>query len=433
MAVLGYVRARTRSWPDASRLFVVGDGFSWSIDEDARFVASTAQRLGYAVAPARWATHTSRQTVFLPDHFSALDPRWLQTTHELGLAYFHGRPGTIGYPEFDLAFERLRRNAERVARIQVTHDEMRELVLEAGVDTERVFKIRLGVDTDRFTPVDAESRRSARRLLGVPESAFVVGSFQKDGVGLGEGSEPKLIKGPDVLLGTLEQVAESVPDLFLLLTGLARGYVRAGLERLGIPHRHVLFATHAELARAYHALDAYLVTARQEGGPKGPLEAMATGVPVVTTRVGQTQEIVRDGRNGLLADVEDADALAHGLVRLSEDRQLSATLAREGRQTAAAHDTAHLVPEWGALLNGFVREPADSVAGAPAQRPPYPAWHAQLRRRRRFALMGAALFMLWWLFITLPEELGDKPYDPNGLVHLVDRLSEPVRHPAADI
>jgi glycosyltransferase involved in cell wall biosynthesis len=433
VAVLGYVRARTRSWPDASRLFVVGDGFSWSIDEDARFVAATARELGYVVAPARWARHASRQVVFLPDHFSALDPRWLQTTHELGLAYFHGRPGTIGYPEFDLAYERLRRNPERVARIQVTHDEMRDLVLESGVDPERVFKIRLGVDPDRFTRVDAESRRDVRQRLGVPASAFVVGSFQKDGVGLGEGFEPKLIKGPDVLLATLEQAAATIPDLFVLLTGLARGYVRAGLEQLGIPYRHVLFATHEELAHAYHALDAYVVTARQEGGPKGPLEAMATGVPVVTTRVGQTQEIVEDGRNGLLADVEDADALAHGLLRLSEDQWLRATLAREGPRTAVAHDTAHLIPEWGALLNGFVREPADSVAGVPVRRPPSPAWRAEVRRRRRFALTAAALFMLWWLFITLPEELGDKPYDPNGLVHVVGRLSEPVRHPAADI
>ena len=50
-----------------------------------------------------------RQAVFQPDHFGALRPRWLESSHRLGLSYFHGRPGTAGYPEFNEAFETLRR------------------------------------------------------------------------------------------------------------------------------------------------------------------------------------------------------------------------------------------------------------------------------------------------------------------------------------
>jgi glycosyltransferase involved in cell wall biosynthesis len=418
----GYVRARTRAWPDGSRLFVVGDGFAWSIDEDARFVVATARQLGYRVAPSRWARYAGRQAVFLPDHFTALDRRWLGTTHELGLAYFHGRPGTTGHPEFDLAYERLRANASRIARIQVTHDEMRDLVLSAGADPARVRTIRIGVDRDRFRPVDDESRRRAREALGIPSGSFVVGSFQKDGVGLGAGDVPKLVKGPDVLLETLEQVYASRPELFVLLTGLARGYVRTGLERLGIPYTHLLVPLVDDLAVAYHALDAYVVPSRQEGGPKGPLEAMASGIPVVSTRVGQTQEIVEDGRNGLLADVEDVDGLADGLLRLSHDTRLRTTLVREGQRTAAAHDETRLVPDWGALLDGFVRDPADSVSRGPAERPvPSPVLCSQIQRRRRFALAAATLFMILWLFATLPEELGDRPYDPNGVVRIVER------------
>ena len=99
---------RSIRWQPASRLFVVGDGFGWSIDEDARFVEATARRLGYAVAPPGWARFAHHQAAFFPDHFTALDPVWTGTTHRLGLAYFHGRPGTPGYPEFDLAFDRLR-------------------------------------------------------------------------------------------------------------------------------------------------------------------------------------------------------------------------------------------------------------------------------------------------------------------------------------
>jgi glycosyltransferase involved in cell wall biosynthesis len=354
--VLGaYVPARTASWPEASRLFVLGDDFGWSIDDDKRRLQATARRLGYAVAPSTWARFARKQAVFQPDHFDALRGQWLESSHRLGLSYFHGRPGTPGYPEFDEAFDTLRRHAQRVDRVQVTHAEMHDLVLEAGVDPARVFRIPIGVDLAHF-PLSREGARArARATLGLPESAFLVGSFQKDGVGLGEGTEPKLVKGPDVLVATLERLSRSIPELTVLLTGLARGYVRRELEQRGIPHRHVLLGSREELARAYHALDAYLVTSRQEGGPKAVLEAMATGVPLVTTRVGQAPELVADGENGLLADVDDVDALGGAVERVYADPALRAKFRAAGRPTAETYADERLDQRWAELLDGFVR------------------------------------------------------------------------------
>jgi hypothetical protein len=128
--------------------------------------------------------------VFHHDHFSALQPRWLDSSHALGLSYFHGRPGTSGYPEFDNAYETLKRHASRIDRVQVTHAEMHELVLEAGVGPDRVHRIPIGVDLEKFPLVDEARRKRAREELAIPQSAFVIGSFVKDGVGLGDGNEP---------------------------------------------------------------------------------------------------------------------------------------------------------------------------------------------------------------------------------------------------
>jgi glycosyltransferase involved in cell wall biosynthesis len=354
--VLGaYVPARTASWPDHSRLFVVGDGVGWSIDDDRDRLTVTAQRLGYELAPPAWARFANRQSVFHHDHFGALRPRWLDSSHRLGLSYFHGRPGTRGHPEFHEAYEALSRNAARVERVQVTHEEMHALVVAAGVPEENVFRIPIGIDLERFPLGDDAARRAARETLNVPASAFVVGSFVKDGVGLGTGDEPKLVKGPDVLVATLERLRESIPELFVLLTGPARGYVRQGLERAGIPYGHGLVASRDELARAYHALDVYLVASRQEGGPKSALEAMATGVPLVSTRVGQVPELARDGVNALLADVEDPDALADALVRVHADGALRNRLVAAGRPTAEEYAEERLDGRWAELLDGFVR------------------------------------------------------------------------------
>ena len=100
-------------------------------------------------------------------------------------------------------------------------------------------------------------------------------------------------------------------------------------------------------------VDVYLVTSRQEGGPKAALEAMATGVPLVSTRVGQAQELVEDGENGLLADVDDVEALAAAVQRVHDDQILRQRLRTAGRATAEAHAEERLDQSWRDLLEGF--------------------------------------------------------------------------------
>jgi len=348
----GVVRARTRGWPAHSRLFAVGERTGWSVDEDARHVEDAARRLGFDVAPEGWARYATSQSVFHSSHFEGLQHRWTSTSHRLGLAYLHGRPGTPGYPEFDRAYEALRALPRRFERVQVTHAEMHELVVSAGVPAEAVHVIPIGIDIESFDLATPASRSAARERFRVPMDAFVVGSFQKDGVGWAEGLEPKLVKGPDVLVAALDSVRASVPELFVLLTGPARGFVRRELDRLGIRHAHVLASSRAELAAAYHAADVCLVPARQEGGPKSVLESMAAGVPLVTTRVGQAAELVEDGSNGWLVEVENVEALAGRTVEIHSGTATGTV--ENARATAERYALQRLDPRWEKLLDGFV-------------------------------------------------------------------------------
>ena len=330
---------RTRGWPPRSHLFVMGDTLGWALDDEAAYVTAVARDQGYRLGPPQWARFAREQVVFHTSHFAALDPLWTGSSHRLGLSYFHGRPGTAGYPEFDSAYEALRRDASRFARVHVTHREMEELVVAAGVEPARVHRIPIGIELDRFPQADAESRAAARAELGLPSGAFVVGSFQKDGVGFEDGLEPKSIKGPDVLVEALEAARRELDDLVVLLTGPARGYVRRELERRSVPHVHRLLPTRDELTIAYHALDAYVVASRQEGGPKSILESMATGVPLVTTRAGQAPDLVVDGENGILVDVEDADG-DRGRARARPPRHR----ARDGAPRGRAADGSRELP-----------------------------------------------------------------------------------------
>lgn len=186
-----------------------------------------------------------------------------------------------------------------------------------GVPEAKIALIRLGVNLRRFQPATPAQRRSWRERFGIPERAICIGSFQKDGVGWGQGLEPKLVKGPDIFLETVQRLAGCYP-VFVLLTGPARGYVKHGLEALGVPYRHEYLQNYEEIVPYYHCLDLYLVTSRDDGGPKAVVECMTTGVPIVSTRVGMAADLIQSGDNGYVVEVEDVDGLVDAAAHLIE-------------------------------------------------------------------------------------------------------------------
>ena len=350
---------RTRGWSPHSRLFVGFDAAGWVLEYEARQLERTATALGARLGSREWAGSISGQSIFHLSQFDLLlDGDFERHGNRLGVSYFHGRPGTPGMPEFDACFATLRRRHADIDRVQVTNRAMEELVSATGIASEKLHRIPIGIDADALPMRSRGSITGARRALGLPESAFVVGSFQKDGVGWGAGVEPKLIKGPDVFLAVVERLRARIPEIAVLLTGPARGYVKAGLERLGIAYRHVLLPDIDSVARAYEAIDVCLVTSRDEGGPRAVLEAMATGVPLVSTRVGQAADLVTHDENGWLVPIEDVDGIVDSTCHVFEAAAEELERVRlAGRATAERNSYVALRPRWRDLLDGFVELP----------------------------------------------------------------------------
>jgi glycosyltransferase involved in cell wall biosynthesis len=333
-------------------LSVTSDEAAWVLDDEAAALATLASRLGIRARANLPLSAWAAQCCHYTSQFVLDTPATFRTRQRISVDFLHGRPGVDEV--FDRLHDALRRHHPALTRVRVSHRAMEDVVRSSGIAAEKVHRIPLGVDLARFPLQTAANRREARRRFGLPECAVVVGSFQKDGVGWGEGREPKLVKGPDVFLGAMAALQPRVPELWVLLTGPSRGYVKAGLERLGIPFRHELVSSAAAMGPCYQALDAYVVASRDEGGPKAVLEAMATGIPLITTRVGQAADLVVHGANGWLSEVEDAEGLAHGVAQALVGGDGGERMAAAGRATAAAHAYDAQADQWTAFFRGYV-------------------------------------------------------------------------------
>jgi glycosyltransferase involved in cell wall biosynthesis len=236
----------------------------------------------------------------------------------------------------------------RLDKIVASATLVRDRLVGWGVPADKIAVIPIGVETDRFLPPTGEQRRTARERFGIRPEEIVIGSFQKDGEGWGEGNTPKLIKGPDVFLAAVERLTADLP-IFVLLGGPARGYVRRGLERLGVRYAYHYAPTRDELAKLYHALDLYLVTSREEGGPMALMESMSSHVPVVSTRVGMAPDLITDGVTGALTEVGDVEAIAARARELLTLPDHAAALKTTARQ-------AVLVADWSVVARRHIDE-----------------------------------------------------------------------------
>jgi glycosyltransferase involved in cell wall biosynthesis len=178
----------------------------------------------------------------------------------------------------------------------------------------KIRLIPIAYDESSFVRYQKSFQDMYKLKYNIPIDKHVIGSFQKDGNDWGEGATPKYIKGPDVFVSVVKELSLDY-DVCCLLTGPSRGYIISELKKNNIDYVYHN-ATKQQLPELYACLDLYLIASRIEGGPKGLMEAMAIGVPVVSTKVGMATDIVSHRYNGMIRDVEDVEGLADSIREL---------------------------------------------------------------------------------------------------------------------
>jgi glycosyltransferase involved in cell wall biosynthesis len=135
--------------------------------------------------------------------------------------------------------------------------------------------------------------------------------------------------------------------------GPLQGDLERQAKELGLGPEAVVFeGSVADVRTIYRRSDLVMLTSDWEGSPNVLLEAMASGLPVVATRVGGVPEIVLDCQVGFLVEPSDEDGLAAALAQLIEDEGLRRRMGRQARKYVQANHSTERLPE---LLQSLYR------------------------------------------------------------------------------
>lgn len=210
----------------------------------------------------------------------------------------------------------------------------RDKLIQLGIKPEKIVIVPLGINPEIYHEINPKEREDMRKKLGITDRQIAIGSFQKDGIGWDEGNDPKYVKGPDIFCDVIERLSKSF-DIFVVLTGPARGYVKNRLKMAGVPFHHEYLEQPDDVASFYNALDLYIISSREEGGPKAVAESLASGIPLISTNVGMAADFLIDGENGLIAEINNVDELVEKSVAMLNDVTLRERCIKNGFITAS--------------------------------------------------------------------------------------------------
>ena len=267
----------------------------------------------------------------------------------------HGEHGTLQLRRHQRWLQRLGWSAaSRVLSVSsVLAGKMAE---GTGFPLRRITTIRNGVNLGRFQPTDPTA---ARALLGLPGQSRLIGTVGR--------LVP--VKDQATLVDAVAELGRSGVAATLVIAG--DGPERAALEtrarERGVDLR--LLGYRPDVDQVLAALDVFVLSSVSEGLSNTILEAMASGTPVVATRVGGAEEMIEDGVTGVLVPPSDVPAMAGALRRVLSSPDAGAAMGAAARRRVEAEFTlAGMMNRYDALYTQEAALRGLPVAGeSPAQ------------------------------------------------------------------
>jgi glycosyltransferase involved in cell wall biosynthesis len=211
--------------------------------------------------------------------------------------------------------------------VAISHDLGSEFQM-SGLPSDRIAYLPNGVDAERFCPVTIEEKTALRRALGLPENhkiALAAGVFdERKNIGwlMEEWIRTDAFGTGVYLVAVGPQSREDKEGTFL-------NY----LKQLASEHREILCLRDFtdDISQYYQASDFFILPSLSEGMPNVILEAMASGLPSIATRVSGVKELVKDGETGYVFGVKDRQGLYEAIRKILKN--LHGTMGRRARES----------------------------------------------------------------------------------------------------
>ncbi|KAB2644636.1 MAG: glycosyltransferase [Verrucomicrobia bacterium] len=209
--------------------------------------------------------------------------------------------------------------------IAVTPEVKQFLTHYEALTAESVTAISNGINVEEFRPFTSEEKKEARLFFDLPSEAFVVGTVGRLAP---EKNQTLFLKAAKIAL------EQGLKATFLIAgTGPEEAALKKCAAQLGIEHSVRFLGQIKDRVQLYRSLDLFVLTSRFEGLPMVLLEAMASGIPVVSTDLEGIHHALEGGRHGLLIPSEDeialSDCLLHSHERIQQESLRSARLKVE--------------------------------------------------------------------------------------------------------
>lgn len=252
-----------------------------------------------------------------------------------------------------------RRQGARI--LTVSQASRRRLSAELGAPPDAIDVIPNGVDIRRFQPASPERRSALRRELGLaPDQPAIgiVGSLTPT-------------KRHDLLLDAFTPIAVADPRPCLLIVGEGpqREWLEHRVATLGLTNRVRCLGWREDVERILPALDVYACTSDSEGCSNALLEALACGLPAVSTDVGDHAAVLTEHDAGFVTPPGQPKALVSALRRLLVEDRLRAAMGIQARRTVLKYDSATMAARYLDYYKTLVPHPCSRRSGCSWIRP----------------------------------------------------------------
>ena len=213
--------------------------------------------------------------------------------------------------------------SKRVDGLIAVSQDVKTSILDTmfGISSDKISIIRNSVDVQRYgRNFDRDQIRDELGFSEKDQLGVVVATFKRQ-------------KGHRYLIEAASELANRFPNFHLLFLG--DGELRSEMEELagelGLEKQIHFMGTRSDVPSILAASDLFILPSLWEGLPMALIEAMASELPVVATRVSGTNEVMIDGETGIVVEPGDSHMLAEGITKVLEDPNKAKEMGRAAR------------------------------------------------------------------------------------------------------